>query len=98
MITNCLCILIANLQQSSRLLSFVGSNCLLQLPSSTKQTKIKARTIIDVIVTKSIENTYIAPIIKEPNLDMASTLLLLLLYYSMIIYYHIPVTYKYNSE
>lgn len=79
MIINCLCILTANLQQSSRLLSFVGSNCLLQLPSSTKQTKVEARTIIDVIVTKSIENTYIAPIIIEQNLDMVSTLLLLLL-------------------
>lgn len=77
MITYCLYTLTADLQQSSRLLSFVGSNCLLQLPSSTKQTKVEAGTIVDVIVTKSIRNTYIAPILKEQNLEMVSTLLLL---------------------
>lgn len=59
---------ITNYQQSSRLLSFVGSNCLLQLPSSSKGANVESSTIMDVILIKSIENTYIAPILKEMNL------------------------------
>jgi len=59
---------IANYQQSSRLLSFIDSNCLLQLPSSSKQANVESSTIMDVILIKSIENTYIAPILKEMNL------------------------------
>ncbi|XP_025190932.1 gephyrin [Melanaphis sacchari] len=55
-------------QQSSRLMSFVGSNCLLHLPSSSKEANIKSSTIMDVTLIKSIENTYIAPILKEMNL------------------------------
>lgn len=58
---------IATYQQSSRLLSFVGSNCLIQLPSSTKEKCIEVNRIMDVILIKSIENMYIAPILKEEN-------------------------------
>lgn len=60
----------ANYQQSSRLMSFVGCNCLLQLPSSSKVTNIESSTIMNVILIKSIENTYIAPILKELNLNI----------------------------
>ncbi|XP_060857084.1 gephyrin [Metopolophium dirhodum] len=59
---------LSNYQQSSRLLSFIDSNCLLQLPSSSKQANVESSTIMDVILIKSIENTYIAPILKEMNL------------------------------
>lgn len=62
-----LCIIDSH-QQSSRLLSFIGSNCLLQLPSSSKITNVESSAIMDVILIKSIENTYIAPILKEMNL------------------------------
>jgi len=55
----------------------VGSNCLLQLPSSMKQTKIDAKTIMNVILIKSIENTYVASILKEKNLEMKVNSLLL---------------------
>ncbi|XP_050528251.1 molybdenum cofactor synthesis protein cinnamon isoform X2 [Daktulosphaira vitifoliae] len=45
-------------QQSSRLLSFVGSNCLLQLPSSTEQNIVEAGTICNVFLTDNIESIY----------------------------------------
>jgi hypothetical protein len=60
--------IIANYQQSSRLLSFVGSNCLLHLPSLSNEANIKSNTIMDVTLIKSIKNTYSAPILKQMNL------------------------------
>ncbi|XP_060843811.1 gephyrin isoform X2 [Rhopalosiphum padi] len=59
---------LTNYQQSSRLLSFVGSNCLLHLPSLSNEANIKSNTIMDVTLIKSIKNTYIAPILKQMNL------------------------------
>ncbi|XP_026817764.1 gephyrin [Rhopalosiphum maidis] len=59
---------LTNYQQSSRLLSFVGSNCLLHLPSLSNEANIKSNTIMDVTLIKSIKNAYIAPILKEMNL------------------------------
>lgn len=67
----------ADQQQSSRLMSFVGSNCLLQLPSSTKQTKVDTNTIVDVILIKSIENTYIAPVLQNYDCTVKVNSLLL---------------------
>lgn len=61
---------LTNYQQSSRLLSFVGSNCLLHLPSSSEEANIESSTIMDVTLIKSIENTYIAPILNETNLSI----------------------------
>lgn len=38
------------------------------MPSSIKKVNVESSTIMDVILIKSIENTYIAPILKEMNL------------------------------
>jgi len=48
----------------------VGSNCLLHLPSSSEEANIESSTIMDVTLIKSIENTYIAPILNETNLSI----------------------------
>jgi hypothetical protein len=62
--------IIANNQQSSRLLSFLGANCLLTLPSSKKQTSIKAGTIMDIILIKSIENTDVSALLFSRDLQV----------------------------
>ncbi|XP_050438861.1 gephyrin-like isoform X2 [Adelges cooleyi] len=54
-------------QQSSRLMSFVGSNCLLQLPSSTVQVNIEAGTVCDVILTNNVESIYTAMSLQNSN-------------------------------
>lgn len=48
----------------------MGSNCLLHLPSSSEKANIESSTIMDVTLIKSIENTYIAPILNETNLSI----------------------------
>jgi len=48
----------------------VGSNCLLHLPSSLEEANIESSTIMDVTLIKSIENTYVAPILNETNLSI----------------------------
>lgn len=62
--------IIANNQQSSRLLSFVGANCLLTMPSSKEQTSVEAGTIMDIILMKSIENTDVAPLLFSRDLQV----------------------------
>lgn len=48
----------------------MDSNCLLHLPSSSEEANIESSTIVDVTLIKSIENTYIAPILNETNLSI----------------------------
>lgn len=48
-------------------MSFVGSNCLLKLPSSSNQADVKKNTIVEVIVIKTIDNNYVAPFLNRPD-------------------------------
>ncbi|VVC25297.1 Hypothetical protein CINCED_3A010848 [Cinara cedri] len=59
-----------NHQQSSRLLSFVGCNCLLKLPSASTHSNVKENMILEVILIKPMENSYVAPFLNKPMLNM----------------------------